>query len=109
MLATVHKAKGLEWDTVMIAEDFHEPQDLAQPGMAQEVNATYVAVTRAVRVLQPSRGLSAFYAGASQALALSIKECGPNSKCSCCGGLVQTESHQGLPGSMLVKSVNTPT
>merc|ERR1712083_979694 len=47
-LTTVHKAKGLEWDVVVLAEDF---LDLAQTNRydldVQELNMLYVAVTRA--------------------------------------------------------------
>mmetsp|Transcript_74506 Transcript_74506/g.164736 ORF Transcript_74506/g.164736 Transcript_74506/m.164736 type:complete len:255 (-) Transcript_74506:86-850(-) len=84
-LATVHKAKGLEWDTVVLADDFPSPEDLSRasgagagggdgsPGseaMHQEVNALYVAVTRAARALQPPPPLLAFYAREAEAVAL---------------------------------------
>jgi superfamily I DNA/RNA helicase len=32
LLATVHKAKGMEWHTVMLAEDFPDPHELAHRG-----------------------------------------------------------------------------
>jgi len=71
-LATVHKAKGLEWDSVMLADDFPDPRELCRPGMVQEVNALYVAVTRAVRELQPPQSLSSFYKVAAESLTLTL-------------------------------------
>jgi hypothetical protein len=56
-VSTIHKAKGREWSTVRIAEDFTEPQDPEKvdaageplPGKieAGEARLAYVAVTRA--------------------------------------------------------------
>ncbi|HEV2779636.1 MAG TPA: UvrD-helicase domain-containing protein [Actinophytocola sp.] len=57
-VSTVHKAKGREWPTVRIANDFHEPEDPDQevdatgeplPGPIDpaEARLAYVAVTRA--------------------------------------------------------------
>ncbi|EPN3399775.1 3'-5' exonuclease [Escherichia coli] len=57
-VTTVHRAKGLEWDTVRLHEDF---QELEQPGtdnvqefeekLRDELNLLYVAATRARRTL----------------------------------------------------------
>ncbi len=57
-VTTVHRAKGLEWDTVRLHEDF---QDLEQPGPGNvpeyeeirrdELNLLYVAATRARKTL----------------------------------------------------------
>ncbi|HEY0791591.1 MAG TPA: UvrD-helicase domain-containing protein [Chthoniobacterales bacterium] len=52
-LATAHRAKGLEWDTVRMADDFldlteasRQPQDLNEQAFSEEINLLYVAVTR---------------------------------------------------------------
>ncbi|HHX0267631.1 TPA: 3'-5' exonuclease [Escherichia coli] len=57
-VTTVHRAKGLEWDTVRLHEDF---QELDQPGpdnvpeyeeiRRDELNLLYVAATRARKTL----------------------------------------------------------
>jgi len=83
-LATVHKAKGLEWNTVMLADDFVSPVDMARAAAdcsdsfggwltgpwVQEVNALYVAVTRARRELQLPPGFWEMYSKDAQAVAL---------------------------------------
>ncbi|CAM9553831.1 unnamed protein product [Choristocarpus tenellus] len=60
ILSTVHKAKGLEFDTVVLANDFVDLSTLdwsggrpriVSGGEAEEVNILYVAVTRAKRRL----------------------------------------------------------
>lgn len=58
VLTTAHKSKGLEFDQVILNEDFMEtvengeilPQDKINP---EEVNLVYVAATRAMKTLQP--------------------------------------------------------
>lgn len=78
IFTTTHKAKGLEWDNVRLAEDFselyypsidHEGRPIAKLKTAtrnpkdeseihsEEVNLLYVAATRAKRVLQPTTHL----------------------------------------------------
>lgn len=60
VLTTAHKAKGLDWDYVSIAEDFEvlaeTEADLAVDPLAaieeQEINLLYVAATRAKKRLQ---------------------------------------------------------
>ncbi|WP_236707409.1 3'-5' exonuclease [Escherichia albertii] len=57
-VTTVHRAKGLEWDTVRLHEDFQDPE---QPGpdnvqeseeiRRDELNLLYVAATRARKTL----------------------------------------------------------
>jgi len=60
IISTAHKAKGREWDTVRIAEDFREPkQDPDRPGELPEISSpeamlAYVAVTRAKLTLDRS-------------------------------------------------------
>lgn len=61
-LTTVHKAKGLEWNEVVLANDLSDLSDLIDPasGMVkalddqqkEELNIIYVAMTRAKRKLQ---------------------------------------------------------
>lgn len=58
ILSTIHKAKGLDFDVVQIAEDFNctekalaelilSPNQPLSPVMAQEINLLYVGITRA--------------------------------------------------------------
>lgn len=51
VISTAHKAKGREWDTIKIADDFREPKpdEDGRPGQVQRDDAmlAYVAVTRA--------------------------------------------------------------
>ena len=57
-LSTAHKTKGLEFNQVLLADDFpslvHIPIDELDP---EEVNLLYVAVTRAVEVLEINTSL----------------------------------------------------
>ncbi len=53
-LATAHRAKGLEWDHVRMADDFFDLTDatrsreeLSEAEFAEEINLLYVALTRA--------------------------------------------------------------
>nr|CAB3245217.1 F-box only protein 18 [Phallusia mammillata] len=61
VLSTVHKAKGLEFDTVTLASDFSEElirsiqvKGFLHPSLKEEANLLYVAATRAKRVLEMS-------------------------------------------------------
>lgn len=50
VLSTVHKAKGREWDSVLIADDFPEPKEGplgVVPPKKADLRLIYVAVTRA--------------------------------------------------------------
>lgn len=54
LYSTAHKAKGLEWDVVVLAEDFPSPlnKEGSWIGLTQEEqNLLYVAATRAKKVL----------------------------------------------------------
>ncbi|MGP9796987.1 3'-5' exonuclease [Halomonas sp. 86] len=55
MVGTVHKSKGLEFDTVYLTDDFPDLFDEDQPytdaELEQEINLMYVAVTRAAKML----------------------------------------------------------
>ena len=68
VLATAHKAKGLEWPSVRLAEDFPtlEELDAADPDGApwltpeerdQELHLLYVAATRAMLRLEPNEAV----------------------------------------------------
>jgi len=52
MVSTAHKAKGLEWDRVQVADDFAPPREGEQPDRA-ELMLAYVTVTRAKKILDP--------------------------------------------------------
>ena len=60
VLATAHKAKGLDWDYVQIADDFEVLEDAEAslkndplvPLDEQEINLLYVAITRARKSVQ---------------------------------------------------------
>lgn len=49
-ISTVHKAKGLGFDQVVLASDFEWPE-LKSPNFRESLNVIYVAITRAKRVL----------------------------------------------------------
>lgn len=52
VVSTAHKAKGREWDTVTIADDFMEPdEDEGEQISDEEAMLAYVSVTRARKVL----------------------------------------------------------
>ena len=56
-ISTAHKAKGLEWESVKIGDDFKAPKrdddgNMIMPS-EEEINLAYVAVTRAERRLDP--------------------------------------------------------
>jgi len=68
VLATAHKAKGLEWPEVRLAEDFPSLPELdgldpdGMPRLAaeerdQELHLLYVAATRARRRLEPNQAV----------------------------------------------------
>lgn len=53
VVTTAHRSKGLEWDQVVLADDFpdwHDPEQTAEE-RADEANLAYVAVTRAQKRL----------------------------------------------------------
>ncbi len=63
VLSTVHKAKGREWEQVMLDEDFKDLYDHNQLLRVDEANLLYVAATRAKSVLQPNSTLRALMDG----------------------------------------------
>ena len=66
-VSTAHKAKGLEWDHVALADDFMEPMD--DKFTLEEANVAYVAVTRAKRQLYGCKQLLKQYLLAGKAMA----------------------------------------
>jgi hypothetical protein len=58
VIATAHRAKGLEWDTVRLASDFtdllDDDLDMSEETVGDELNLLYVACTRAIRDLEPN-------------------------------------------------------
>lgn len=57
ILTTAHKAKGLEWDQVILADDFkssYDKEGKLQSVDEEENNLLYVACTRAKKVLKPN-------------------------------------------------------
>jgi hypothetical protein len=62
MVSTAHKAKGLEWDRVRVADDFTPPLEGEKPDPA-ELMLAYVTVTRAKRELAPGSLDPANWAG----------------------------------------------
>jgi len=50
-LTTAHRAKGLEWDQVQMADDFIELPPEDDDFDPEEVNLAYVSVTRAIRAV----------------------------------------------------------
>lgn len=57
ILTTSHKAKGLEWDQVVLADDFkscYDSKGKLQKVDQEEDNLLYVACTRARKVLKPN-------------------------------------------------------
>eukprot|EP00931_Biecheleriopsis_adriatica_P041309 TRINITY_DN23625_c0_g2_i4.p1 TRINITY_DN23625_c0_g2~~TRINITY_DN23625_c0_g2_i4.p1 ORF type:complete len:1101 (-),score=235.44 TRINITY_DN23625_c0_g2_i4:85-3351(-) len=113
-LSTVHKAKGLEWDTVVVAEDFldagEEAQRLAQmgcdqPGVVgdvQELNMLYVALTRCKCRLQLPLSLARLYMPQAEAVTLATPSQG-GSSCFACGQPLEDQarvpSRRSGPGS----------
>lgn len=53
-ITTAHKAKGLEWSTVRLANDFKYPKDTDVP-TTEEANILYVAASRALHELDLSQ------------------------------------------------------
>ena len=53
-ITTAHKAKGLEWPIVRLANDFKCPFENQNPS-PEETNILYVASTRALKILDISR------------------------------------------------------
>lgn len=73
ILSTAHKAKGLEWDKVSLADDFKLPNDKDEKGNPipfydADMNLLYVAVTRAKREIVLTAKQKEFLLGDPDAL-----------------------------------------
>uniref|UniRef100_A0A8C3BAB4 F-box DNA helicase 1 n=1 Tax=Cairina moschata TaxID=8855 RepID=A0A8C3BAB4_CAIMO len=68
LIGTVHRAKGLEFDTVLVADDFVSVPQAVRDGMypEDEWNLLYVAVTRAKKCLLMSGSLKIILALAGE-------------------------------------------
>ncbi|GKW03098.1 hypothetical protein PEC301877_19130 [Pectobacterium carotovorum subsp. carotovorum] len=53
VVSTAHRSKGLEWDTVILNDDFSDITDplLSEAARTDETNLLYVATTRARKLL----------------------------------------------------------
>ncbi|WP_175773284.1 UvrD-helicase domain-containing protein [Paraburkholderia phenazinium] len=67
ILTTVHRSKGMEFDQVILADDFAQlvdenefVLDMRSPEAIEEVNLFYVAITRAAKALQINDQLRSF-------------------------------------------------
>ncbi|KAK6526168.1 hypothetical protein TWF281_011203 [Arthrobotrys megalospora] len=90
VLTTAHQSKGLEWDDVIVADDFIvlglERQNAANQVWCKEAaNLLYVACTRARRRLQISPGLATFLVHRIGTFRFFVSPEG-NSACPCCRG-----------------------
>ena len=74
MLTTAHKAKGLEWQNVILLDDFKELRIIdGTPPDPQEVNLIYVGVTRAIEALECNASLMEWIRSKSVAAKPKIK------------------------------------
>jgi F-box protein 18 (helicase) len=69
LVMTVHRAKGLEFDQVVLEDDFEELlnehsqiRDMTGDEMEQEVNMLYVGMTRAITALEMNQNMQTFLA-----------------------------------------------
>jgi len=53
VISTAHKAKGLEWDSVKIGNDFRIPEEAGEVPSDSELMLMYVAITRAKLSIDP--------------------------------------------------------
>jgi F-box protein 18 (helicase) len=67
-LSSAHRAKGLEWDNVQVAEDFLnlcdadlEAENMTEPEFDEEVNLIYVALTRTRGTLKVPQSLDTWW------------------------------------------------
>lgn len=72
-ITTAHKAKGLEWPIVRLANDFKYPSDEALPTL-EETNILYVAASRALHHLDLSKCTACFPTIFEQAKEMNYKK-----------------------------------
>ena len=94
VLTTVHQAKGLEWDVVVLADDFSPSFDAAPPALrahvaslalCDEVNHMYVALTRARRHLVVPPGVHAWLIARAGLYRFRFAEKSARAQCPLCG------------------------
>jgi len=78
ILSSAHKSKGLEWDTVRLADDFKLPTDTNEKGgfkpfFAEDMNLLYVAVTRAKRLTLLSQKQKEYFATVSLTKTIEVE------------------------------------
>ena len=71
-ISTVHKAKGLGFEQVLLASDFEAPEADA-PDYQEQLNVLYVAITRAKKVLKLPKALNQFFAKLAEQKAVQPK------------------------------------
>lgn len=60
ILTTAHKSKGMEWEYVVLADDFNMDSVIESKNQA-DINLFYVACTRAINVLQLPKALDGIF------------------------------------------------
>ncbi|EPS44935.1 hypothetical protein H072_1089 [Dactylellina haptotyla CBS 200.50] len=91
VLTTAHQAKGLEWDDVIVADDFvthglDAGNAMDQAWCKEATNLLYVACTRARKRLQLSQGISVFLLKRVGTFRFFVSPEPSNSSCPCCHG-----------------------
>ena len=64
-VSTAHKAKGMEWSSVFVANDFAQAGDQMLPRSEADARLFYVAITRAKNTLSVNPDLLAAYSNAA--------------------------------------------
>jgi hypothetical protein len=110
-LSTVHKAKGLEWDKVVVADDFLDMQEelgRVSPngwsGDVQELNMLYVALTRCKQELHLPQDLFTLYTPQAEAVAVAFP-CGHRGCLACGRPLQEASSHARVVGSVSLRAI----
>lgn len=91
VLTTTHQAKGLEWDRVVVVDDFNPPyssrQSLLTKHWREEMFITYVAVTRAKKELIVGEGILTWLAAEMGLYRFYVSPTQGNDKCPVCLGI----------------------
>lgn len=74
ILCTGHRAKGLEFDQVIMSDDFADLMDTENEPDAQEINLLYVAATRAERCLEIPASMQDWLASIGEPLHKIIRD-----------------------------------
>ena len=85
VFSTVHKAKGLEFHTVLLSSDFCDLTDRDNL-MVEEINVIYVAITRAKKQLYVNKSLQDLLSATNLLLSPKlVPKSNSNPSCSKCG------------------------